>query len=308
MTPAAPAPFAFVDAALDRADALRDDPDALAALWPQARIVVLDADGLALADAAQSLFAPEGSALGGGPGAAVFLGLRDGQAWFAANAATVPCNAPGRVDLRRAATLWPAFESTVFAQARAVLHWQARHRCCGACGGDVSFARAGWLGRCARCGSEHYPRTDPAVIAAVSDGTRLLLGRQKTWPSRRWSVLAGFVEPGESLEQAVVREVLEETGVRVRSTRYLASQPWPFPSGLMLGFVAQAEPDPPVAGDELEAVRWFGVDEVQAGLQHDWSVAPDQDGDGIVLSPPISIARWLIEQWLAAVADGTARL
>ncbi|MCA1714850.1 MAG: NADH pyrophosphatase, partial [Gammaproteobacteria bacterium] len=117
MTPAAPAPFAFVDAALDRADALRDQPDALAALWPQARIVLLDADGRVLADAARDLFAPEGSTLGGGPGAAIFLGLRDGQAWFAANAATVACNAPERVDLRSAATLWPAFETTVFAQA-----------------------------------------------------------------------------------------------------------------------------------------------------------------------------------------------
>ena len=336
-SPAAPqsiatTPFAFVDAALNRADALRDDPDALAALWPQARTVLLDADGHALADAAQYLFAPQGSALGGGPGAAIFLGLRDGQPWFAANAATMACDAPTRVDLRSAASLWPAFEATVFAQARAVLHWHARHRWCGACGGDVAFARAGWLGRCTRCASEHYPRTDPAVIAAVSDGARLLLGRQASWPARRWSVLAGFVEPGESLEQTVAREVLEETGVRVRSARYLASQPWPFPSGLMLGFLADAEPDPPVAGDELEDVRWFNVDEVQAGLQHDWSGAPDAAADGpsilrpgqderssepapdsireqaIVLSPPISIARWLIEQWLATVTGGTRHL
>ena len=110
---------------------------------------------------------------------------------------------------------------------------------------------------CSQCGAEHYPRTDPAVIVAVSDGTRLLLGRQANWPARRYSVIAGFVEPGESLEQTVAREVLEETGVRVRSCRYLASQPWPFPGSLMLGFVADAEPDDAAVDDELEDARWF---------------------------------------------------
>ncbi len=294
-------PFAFIDAALDRADHLRSDPAALVALWPQARIVLLDDDGRALADAGQQLYAPSGAELGGGPGAAVFLGLQQGAAWFAANAATVELDAPERVDLRSAATHWPAFEATAFAQARAILHWQARHRHCGACGGAIAFSRAGWLGRCTRCEHEHYPRTDPAVIAAVSDGERLLLGRQAPWPSGRWSVLAGFVEPGESLEQTVAREVLEETGVRVRSARYLASQPWPFPSGLMLGFLAQAEPDEPVAGDELEDARWFSVDEVRAGLQRDCNAEPGDNADGLALSSPISIARWLIQQWLASV-------
>ena len=301
-----PAPFAFIDGALDRADPLRDDPGALAALWPQARVVLLDDDGRALADGAQALCAPDGAALGGGPGAAIFLGLRDGVGWFAARAATVEFDAPGRIDLRGAAALWPAFDATVFAQARAVLHWHARHRHCGACGSELDFVRAGWLGRCRGCGGEHYPRTDQAIIAAVTDGTRLLLGRQAAWPARRWSVLAGFVEPGESLEQTVAREVLEESGVRVRSSRYLASQPWPFPGALMLGFLARAEPDPPVAGDELEQVRWFDAAQVRAGLAHDWSMpagagSPEPPGDDIVLSSPISIARWLVEQWLAGV-------
>ncbi len=228
--------------------------------------------------------------------------------------------APGRVDLRTAARQWPAFEATVFAQARAVLHWHARHRHCGACGGELDFIRAGWLGRCRQCGDEHYPRTDQAIIAAVTDGKRLLLGRQRTWPAGRWSVLAGFVEPGESLEQTVAREVLEESGVRVRSARYLASQPWPFPGSLMLGFIAHAQPDAPVVGDELEDARWFDAHAVRAGLARDWDGhasqgdahgpdAPGNDGpgrdgpgkddpDSIVLSSPISIARWLVEQWL----------
>jgi NAD+ diphosphatase len=304
--PANPVPFAFVEGALDRADALRDDPAALAALWPRARVVLLDDDGRALADAAQGLFAPVGDAIGGGPGTAIFLGLRDGVGWFAQRAATIAPDvvepATQRVDLRSAAAAWTAFEATVFAQARALLHWHARHRHCGACAGELDFVRAGWLGRCRQCGSEHYPRTDQAIIVAVTDGARLLLGRQSTWPARRWSVLAGFVEPGESLEQTVAREVLEETGVRVRSCQYLASQPWPFPGALMLGFLAQADADTPVAGDELEDARWFDAASVRAGLARDWNAVPDagsDDADGIVLSSPISIARWLAERWLA---------
>jgi NAD+ diphosphatase len=199
-----------------------------------------------------------------------------------------------------------------------VLHWQARHRHCGACGARLAFARGGWLGHCAGCGLDHYPRTDPAVIVAVDDGERLLLGRQRGWAPGRWSVIAGFVEPGESLEQTVAREVHEETAVRVHDCRYLASQPWPFPSALMLGFIARAEPQVPVAGEELEAVRWFDADAVRAGLARDWNAPPataaqaqagegqgtgqgvsqPEAGDAIVLSPPLSIARWLIEQWL----------
>ena len=308
--PASPVPFAFVEGALDRADALRDDPAALAALWPQACVVLLEDDGRALADAAQGLFAPDGDAIGGGPGTAIFLGLRDGRGWFAQRAATIAPDvveaAPQRIDLRSAAAAWPAFDATVFAQARALLHWHARHRHCGACGGELDFVRAGWLGRCRQCGSEHYPRTDQAIIVAVSDGARLLLGRQATWPARRWSVLAGFVEPGESLEQTVAREVLEETGVRVRSCQYLASQPWPFPGALMLGFLAQADADTPAAGDELEDARWFDAASVRAGLARDWNAAAETgsgDADGIVLSSPISIARWLAERWLATQPD-----
>ena len=285
-------PFAFVD------------PDALANLWPNARVVLLDDDGRALADDQQRLLAPTGTDLGGMPGGHVFLGKRGDTAWFAAHAAATAFQAPARVDLRSAALAWPGFDSTVFAQARAVLHWHARHRHCGTCGGEVAFVRAGWLGRCDRCGAEHYPRTDQAIIAAVTDGERLLLGRQRSWAPRRWSVLAGFVEPGESLEQTVVREVFEESGVRVRSARYLGSQPWPFPGALMLGFMATAEPDTPVVGDELEDARWFDADAIRAGLARDWRHA-EAEGEGIVLSAPISIARWLVEQWLAEVT-GTA--
>jgi NAD+ diphosphatase len=234
--------------------------------------------------------------LGARPADAVFLGLRDDEGWFALRGAAATANAddprtPARIDLRTAAATSPAFEATAYAQARAVLHWRARHRHCGACGGELGFERAGWLGRCRSCALEHYPRTDPAVIVAVSDGERLLLGRQSTWPLRRYSVLAGFVEPGESLEQTVAREVFEESGVRVLGSRYLASQPWPFPSSLMLGFAADAAADEPVIGDELEDARWFTRDDIGAALRG------ESGPDGLLLSPSISISRWLIERW-----------
>lgn len=285
--------FAFADSTLDRADALRDDADALAKLWPSARVLVIDSDGNALADEAGQPLIPDGAQLGGGPGTAIFLGLNDGQAWFAANAEAVAFAASTCMDLRRAAATWPAFEAGLFALARALLHWHSRTRHCGVCGGAVQFRRTGYLGYCTQCSAEHYPRVDPAVIVAVSDGERLLLGRQAAWPPRRYSVVAGFVEPGESLEQTVAREVFEETRVRVTAARYLGAQPWPFPGALMLGFEADAHPDPPQVDGELEHAAWFTHDEIDAALRRE---AAD-DGEGILLSPRISIARALIEHW-----------
>ena len=305
MSPASP--FAFIEGALDRADHLRDDPAALAALWPNASVIVLDEDGRAFADDTRALRSARGGELGGGPGTTTFLGLREGEAWFFANASTLALHASQRVDLRSAAAHWPAWQASVFAQARALQHWHQRHRHCGVCGAGVEFRRAGWLGACTGCAAEHYPRTDQAVIVAVGNGDRLLLGRQASWSPRRWSVIAGFVEPGETLEQTVAREVLEETGVRVRAgtARYVGSQPWPFPGALMLGFIADAEADQPVAGDELEQAGWFGVDEVRAGLANDWTKA-DMEGEGMVLSPPISIARHVIQAWLLEHDAGSA--
>ena len=156
------------------------------------------------------------------PATASFLGLHGDEAYFALAAETLADLPPASIDLRSAAAHWPSLEAAAFAQARALQHWRSRQRHCGVCGGEVLFVRAGWLGRCSACSAEHYPRTDPAVIVAVSDGERLLLGRQRSWPARRYSVIAGFVEPGESLEQTVAREVLEENGVRVHECRYQA--------------------------------------------------------------------------------------
>jgi NAD+ diphosphatase len=297
-----PPAFAFLESPLDRAEHLRDHADVLAARWPRARVVVVDAEGRAAADADGGPRRLEGADLAcatadGSPCAsALFLGLRGDETWFAVRAEAVTADIGQWIDLRSAAATWPAFEATAFAQARAMLHWQARHRHCGVCGTALDYRRAGWLGWCPRCELEHYPRTDPAVIVAITDGTRLLLGRNAGWPPHRYSTLAGFVEPGESLEQTVAREVFEESGVRIRSSRYLASQPWPFPSSLMLGFIAQAEPDEPDVGDELEDARWFTFDQVDAALR---GASPDGE---LLLSPSISISRWLVEHWHAAMA------
>jgi NAD+ diphosphatase len=196
----------------------------------------------------------------------------------------------GSSDLRAVAANWPALEAAICAQGRALLRWQKRSRYCGECGTANALIRGGFEARCPGCGGERYPRTDPAIIVAVSDGERLLLGRQSSWPEKRYSVLAGFLEPGESLEQAVAREVMEEAGVCIDDCEYLASQPWPFPSSLMLGFRARAAAQPLRFGGELEDARWFTAAEIRA------QVAAGE----LQVSPRLSISRWLIDDWLAS--------
>ncbi len=154
------------------------------------------------------------------------------------------------------------------------------------------MADAGYLRRCPNCGASHHPRTDPVVIMLVVDRDRVLLGRQASWPQRRYSALAGFVEPGESLEEAVAREVAEESGVEVRDVRYIASQPWPFPASLMLGFIAEwAGGTPAVRDDELEDVRWFTREEVREAAA---------ERGPLLLPAPVAIARRLLDVWLDA--------
>jgi NAD+ diphosphatase len=289
---AAPRQYAFQDGGLDRAEHLRDDLDALALLWPRARLMVVDGEGLACfegeADSPSFLLAKDMPRIG----QASFLGTEGdgGQPWFAVEAAALAELPASRLDLRNAALHWSAQAAAVFAQARALLHWQSRNRFCGACGEPLVLVHGGFAARCARCALEHYPRTDAAIIVAVSDGERLLLGRQASWPEKRYSVLAGFLEPGESLEQAVAREVMEEAGVRIDGCQYLASQPWPFPSSLMLGFRAEAAPQPVRIGAELQDARWFDAAQIRS------QVAAGE----LQISPRLSISRWLIEDWLAS--------
>jgi NAD+ diphosphatase len=173
-------------------------------------------------------------------------------------------------ELRPLAPMLPADSASLLAYARALALWKARHRHCGTCGAPNAPARAGHVMRCTRdgCGAETFPRLDPAIIVLVTDptGERALLGRQASWPPGRYSTIAGFVEPGESLEDAVIREVAEETGVLVDEVAYESSQPWPFPSSLMLGFRAVARSDAITLRDgELEDARWFTRADIATG-------------------------------------------
>jgi NAD+ diphosphatase len=223
---------------------------------------------------------------------AVFLGLLDDAPLFAD---WVADGHPARgrpAGLREAATELPADQAAVAAYAGSLLAWHRRHRFCANCGAPTDSRDGGHERICPSCDAHHFPRTDPVVIVRITDGgDGLLLGRQERWEDGRFSLLAGYVEPGETLEEAVRREVLEESGVPLDSVTYLASQPWPFPSSLMLGFGAVAARVEPMPGDdELAEVRWFERDEVERAAR----------GEGnLVLSPPYSIARRLIDAWLA---------
>jgi NAD+ diphosphatase len=195
------------------------------------------------------------------------------------------------IDLRRIGPLMDRHEGSLLAYARGMMWWHQRHRFCGICGSPTASIDAGHVRRCtnADCATAHFPRTDPAVIMLVTDGERALLGRQKIWPKGQHSTLAGFVEPGESLEDAVAREVHEETGVVVGEVRYHSSQPWPFPSSIMLGFTAVATTtEITVDPSELEDARWF---------DRRWILGHNDD-DAFRLPRRDSIARRLIEDWL----------
>jgi NAD+ diphosphatase len=223
----------------------------------------------------------------------VMLGQFDGRVYFAADVAG---DEPPQVlpearfeDLRMIGAQLPEQEAGVLAYARGMLYWRHRHRHCGVCGAPNVSASAGHVMKCSSeaCGTDHFPRLDPAIIVLVTDGERALLGRQATWPAGRYSTIAGFVEPGESLEDAVAREVQEETGVTVLECDYHSSQPWPFPASLMIGYMARAAADTvPRADDELEDVRWFTRADLASGFPG--------------LPPPQSVSFRLIEDWYDA--------
>lgn len=197
--------------------------------------------------------------------------------------------------LRAAAAAMSAQESGLFVQALAISNWHAVHTHCPRCGHATELTDGGWVRRCPNDESLHYPRTDPAIIVAVTDEEdRILLGSSASWPENRYSTLAGFVEPGESLEAAVIREVEEESGVVVHSPEYVGSQPWPFPASLMLGFTARASHSRPVPdGVEIRDVRWFSREELFNGLME----------ERISVASGASIARALIEHWYGGPLD-----
>jgi NAD+ diphosphatase len=192
-------------------------------------------------------------------------------------------------DLRLMAALLPAEEAGLLGYARGMVLWRSRHRFCGTCGAATLAARGGHVLVCTNptCRHEQFPRTDPAIIVLVTDGERALLGRQAAWPVGRYSTIAGFVEVGESLEDAVAREVFEETGISVDQIEYHSSQPWPFPSSLMLGFTARAlTTQIQRRDDELEDAQWFTREDLESGRP--------------IVPPNVSISFRLIEHWFNA--------
>jgi NAD+ diphosphatase len=291
-------PLALARGTIDRRSQQRSDPAWLAARWadPATRVLVID-DGRALvrfgeADAELVLLpvsqAPDGPRY--------FLGIDDsGRAYFTVPAPLPPppADTDDRVkpaSLREVGALLGDRDAGLFTQAVALANWHATHTHCPRCGALTDPVNGGYSRICRADGSEHFPRTDPAVIMLVTDAEdRALLARNSRWPERRVSILAGFVEPGESAEQAVAREVAEESGIVVGEIRYLGSQPWPMPQSLMLGFWARAAGGQPIRVDaeEIAEANWFSRDELRAAMA----------AGEVLLPPPVSIAHRIIEAW-----------
>ena len=297
-------PNPYTGSPLDRAGQLRDDADWIAArladpdtlfvpVW-RARTLFRGVDDGQPEAVFLSNDAAAAVRMAGGPWA--FLGLMRGQAVFTVDVSAVDDPLPllpealGRFeDIRHLAGLVRAEDAAVLAHARGLMHWRVRHRFCGVCGAGCEPRSAGHAMACTGCGAQHFPRTDPAVIMLVHRGDRVLLGHSQRFPnSTMYSTLAGFVEPGESLEEAVAREVFEESAIRVGRVTYHSSQPWPFPASIMLGFYAEALTEEiTIDQTELSDVRWFSRAEVGDNERHGFSL-PRAD----------SIARRLIEDWM----------
>lgn len=281
---------------VDRAAHLRTDPALLERLWrdPRTRVLrvgegrvpVVEEDGRP-----RLLLVPPSQAPADGVRA--FLGTAADGTGYVAVATPAEDDWLG---LRRLGAVLDDTDTGLMTESVALLTWHSTHTHCPRCGTPTEPVESGWSRRCPRDGTGHYPRTDPAVIMAISDGDdRLLLGHNPAWPARRYSTLAGFVEPGESLEAAVRREVLEEVGVVVGDVGYLGSQPWPFPASLMLGFTGRAlDPTLRADGVEITDARWFTRDELA-----------EASGSGHIQLPSgISIARRLIEHWYGGAVPG----
>ena len=209
----------------------------------------------------------------------------------------------GWIGMREAGAVLPAAEGGLAAYAAALLNWRRSHRFCANCGEIPDATEGGTALLCPRCRTTHHPHLEPVVIMIVVGPEGALLGRRGNWPERRYSALAGFVSPGESLEEAVAREVEEESGVAIGSPRYISSQPWPFPASLMLGFLAPWESGEIGGSDpELEDVRWFSRDEVAEACRYEDDWTSDAPGAGLQLPPRTAIARRLAEHWLRETA------
>jgi NAD+ diphosphatase len=296
-------PLKLAAAAFDRAALRRTDADWLATAWRGARVLAItgksatpvaaDSDGVKQLTFRTSADVPDDAPRR-------FLGVVGDQPYFTV---TMEQDDGEWLTLRELGMTIDDLGGALLASAIALEQWHQRHTHCPLCGTPTVEAQAGWTRTCPADGTAHFPRTDPAVIMLIHDGGDLaLLGRGPQWAEGRFSTLAGFVEPGESLESAVAREVFEEVGVHINDIRYVASQPWPFPSSLMLGFSGRLDGDPGITLDPVGRAdaSWFTREEIQQAA--DWSDAGD-DGDTDArlrgVSPKLSISRYLIDLWLA---------
>ena len=289
---------AFAGSRLDRADHVRADPDAVGRLMNgSARLLLLDA--------LDPVISPEGTLSWGSladadpEGDLVFLGLDGERGCFA----EVPARLQGSV-MPANPRMWSAMaeldaeELATYGGARSLVGWHTRHRFCACCGSPTQIAKGGWQRNCMSdtCNTEHFPRVDPVTIMLVEHDGNILLGRQPRFPAGNYSALAGFVEPGESIEEAVAREVLEEAGVVVRDVSYIASQPWPFPSSLMIGCHAFAD-DPAITVDEteLEDARWFTRAQVEEAMS---AIEQGEGGSAFRAPPRHAVANHLLRWWV----------
>lgn len=297
--------FGFARDMIDRAAHLRTDAAALAIQLgaENARAFVVCGDALVLrkvgaGHSALHVVAVASDLCAGA--APIFLGLDATGALFAFPRPSEQAPLSGDftlADLRAIATqgLVPAHELGAMAAAKSLVQWHARHGFCANCGAPTHVTQAGWRRDCPACHAEHFPRTDPVAIMAVGDETRCLLGRQVRFPEGMWSCLAGFVEPGETVEDAVRREVFEEAGIVCDDVTLFATQPWPYPSSLMIGAFARAQTfDIQIDPDELEAARWFGREELR-------TLFDGTHPQGLKAPPPFAIAHHLLRRWLDGV-------
>jgi NAD+ diphosphatase len=308
----------FGGSGLDRAAGLRKDPEALATALQGGSVLPVWRGKPLMAGGRPGWLAPGHPALAEG-GPPVFLGLDDGGARFAADISAWSPEAGaeavqagffdpsvqrhpaleaelGFVELRGVMTELSPRDAELVATAKAVLQWHRSHGFCATCGAASLMAQGGWQRSCPACGAQHFPRTDPVVIMLVTHGNSVLLGRSPGWPEGMYSLLAGFVEPGETVEAAVRREVFEETGVRCGPVGYLASQPWPFPASLMIGLRAEAvDRAITIDPEEIEAARWVTREElVSAFAGRHPEIKPARSG---------AIAHFILRNWLADRLD-----
>jgi len=295
----------YTQSLIDRAAEKRPDTTWLAARLadPRTLAYVIGGELIVLKkgdDVHNPTFAPEEARALGPTVEAVFLGLIDGAARFGIGLTQASAEALKArddlvvIDLRSIAIqgLVEPGHLPPLAEAKAMLHWHARHRFCSNCGAKTDMVEGGWKRACPACKGDHFPRTDPVVIMLAVRGDRGLLGRSGRFAATMWSCLAGFVEPGEAIEDAVRRETLEEAGIRCGRVNYLFSQPWPFPMSLMIGCRAEALNDDIVMDqNELVGARWFSKDECAAMLMR-------KHPEGLTCPPPVAIAHHIIRAWV----------